>query len=296
MAVCKILFLRYNETNSDCVFVIDEEAKTVTATEYRELPVLFYYWSGSRNRPYRSQKRYGMGGEFKPRAGRITFSSVIGQGILHELECANYGTLTVEGDVEPCQVGLYTVTLTGGSVRREVPVLCGMTGSGRTLSQDECEAVLSLPVKDFTEEGSRSPHWLKRGGPPHELDKLVPVGVLLEREAEKLSPAQAEELERMKLLCNNQKAALARKLDGLEIKVKALEAERDAVTDDRLRRLALEKETTRLCRELMKGRESQFFDSMRLDVELEELIKKFSEREKLMAKVQREFVVRVESE
>lgn len=289
----KSFFLRYNETNSDCVFVIDEEAKTVTATEYRELPVLFYYWTGSRNRPYRSQKRYGMGSEFKPRAGRITFSSVIGQGILHELECADLGTLTVEGDVEPCQIGLYTVTLNGGGVRREVPVLCGVTGSGRALSQGECEAVLSLPVRDFTEEGSRSPHWLKRGGPPHELDKLVPVGALLEREAEKLSPAQAEELERMKLRCNGQKAALARKLDGLEVQVKTLEAQREAVTGDRLKRLTLEKEATRLRRELMKGRESQFFDAMRLDVELEEQVKRFAEQEKLTAKVTREFIIEV---
>lgn len=203
----KSFFLRYNETNSDSVFVIDEEAKTVTATEYQELPVLFYYWTGSRNRPYRSQKRYGMGGGFKPRAGRITFSSVIGQDILHE------------------------------------------------------------------------------------LDKLVPVGVLLEREAEKFSPAQAEELERMKLRCNGQKAALARKLDWLEVQVKALETERDAITGDRLKRLALEKEVTRLRRELMKGRESQFFDAMRLDVELEEQVKKFAEQEKLTAKVTREFVV-----
>lgn len=287
----KTFFLRYNETNTDCVFVIDEEAKTVTATEYQELPVLFYYWTGSRNRPYRSQKRYGMGSEFKPRAGRITFSSVIGQGILHELECADFGTLTVEGDVEPCQIGLYTVTLTGGGIRREAPVLCGMTASGRALGQDECETILSLPVKGFAEEGPCSPHWLKRGGPPHELDKLVPVGALLEREAEKLSPAQAEELERMKLRVNGQKAALARKLDALEVRLRALEVERDAVTGDRLKRLALEKEATRLRRELMKGRERQFFDAMRLDVELEEQVKKFAEQEKLTAKITREFVI-----
>lgn len=100
--LAKSFFLSYNERNTDCLFVIDEASKTVTATQYKELPVLFYYWTGSRNRPYRSQKRYGMGAGFKPRAGQITFSSVIGQGILRELECANSGTLTVEGNVEPC--------------------------------------------------------------------------------------------------------------------------------------------------------------------------------------------------
>ena len=289
----KTFFLRYNETNTDCVFVIDEETKTVTATEYETLPVLFYYWTGSRNRPYRSQKQYGMGGGFKPRAGQITFSSIIGQGILHETECANAGTLTVEGTIEPCRIGLYTVTLTGGSARREIPVLCGVTDSGRALSEDECRAVLALPVLGCAEDGSRSPHWLKGRSAPHELDKLVPVGALLEQEAEKLSPAQAEEMERMKLRCNGHKAALARKLDGLEVQIHALEAERESVTGDRLKRLSLEKEATRLRRELMKGRENQFFDAMRLDVELEEQIKKFAELEKLTAKVTREFLVEV---
>lgn len=98
--------------------------------------MLFYYWSGSRNRPYRSQKRYGMGSEFKPRAGQITFSSIIGQGILHELECANSGTLTVDGDVEPYQIGLYTVTLSNDSTRRDFPMLCGVTDNGRMLSAE----------------------------------------------------------------------------------------------------------------------------------------------------------------
>ena len=70
----KIFFLRYNETNTDCVFVIDEETKTVTATEYETLPVLFYYWTGSRNRPYRRPCRIvsgcGRGGSGCPSSSR----------------------------------------------------------------------------------------------------------------------------------------------------------------------------------------------------------------------------------
>ena len=44
----------------------------------------------------------------------------------------------------------------------------------------------------------------------------------------------------------------------------------------------------------MKKQENQFFDAMRLDLELEEQIKEFTEKEKLTAKVTREFVVKVE--
>ncbi len=292
-SLAKSFFLSYNERNSDCIFVIDEETKTITATQYESLPVLFYYWTGSRNRPYRSQKRYGLGAGFKPRAGQITFSSIIGQGILRELDCSNSGTLTVAADVEPCQIGLYSVKLSSGATRREFPILCGRTDSGRPLSEDECKVLMALPTLDFTEDGSRSPHWLKRSGPYHPLDDLAPVAALIAREGDKLSPALAEEKERMKLRSNAQKAALTRKLDALEIQVKALEEERDAVTGDRLKRLALEKQATQLRRELLRGRENQFFDAMRLDVELEEQIKKFAEQEKLTAKVTREFVVEV---
>lgn len=96
----------------------------------------------------------------------------------------------------------------------------------------------------------------------------------------------------MKLCTSGQKAALARKLDGLD--VKALEAERETVTGDWLWQLPLEKEATRLRRELMKGWESQFFDAMRLDLELEEQIKKFAEQEQLTEKLKREFILRLE--
>ena len=46
----------------------------------------------------------------------------------------------------------------------------------------------------------------------------------------------------------------------------------------------------------MKRQENQFFDAMRLDMELEEQIKAFTEKEKLTAKVIREFVVRINHE
>ena len=173
-------------------------------------------------------------------------------------------------------------------------MLCGVTDSGRALNEDECKTLLALPVREFAEDGSRSPHWLKGRGRSHELDKLVPVGALMEREAANLSPVQAEEMERMKLRVNGQKAALARKLDGLEARVKSLEAERETITGDRLKRLSLEKQTAQLRRELMKGRESQFFDAMRLDMKLEEQFKVFAEKEKFTAKITRDFVVRVE--
>lgn len=293
--IAKWFFNRYNEKNDDCHFVIDEASRTVTATDYRELPVLFYYWTGSRNRPCRSQKVYGMGRDFKPKAGQITLSSIIGQGILHEFECADEGALTVSGAPEPCQIALYTVTLVSASSRMEKAVLCGLTESGKALDDAACRSILELPVESCTEDERKSPRWLKGSRPPHPLDRLVPSDKMIAEQLERLSPAQAEEMERMKRQASADKAALSRELNTLDSQVQQAQAELEAVTGDRLKRLAAQKKINQLRQEYMKRQESQFFDAMRLDLELEEKIKSFAEKEKLTAKVQREFVLRVEA-
>ena len=292
--IAKWFFNRYNEKNDDCHFVIDEASRTITATEYQELPVLFYYWTGSRNRPYRSQKVYGMAKDFKPKSGQLTLSSIIGRGILHELESANEGILTIPTVPEPCRIALYTVTLVSGSSRTEHAVLCGLTESGKAMDDAACRSILDLPVGGYTENERRSPHWLKGSSRPHPLDDLVPTKTLLEAQLERLSPAQAEEMERMKQQVSADKAALSRELNTLDSQVQQAQAELEAVTGDRLKRLATQKKINQLRQEYMKRQENQFFDAMRLDMELEEKIKAFADREKLTAKVQREYIVQVD--
>ena len=274
--------------------MIDESNRTITATEYRELPVLFYYWTGGRNRPYRSQKTYGMAKDFKPKAGQITLSSIIGRGILHELECANEGVLTIPTVPEPCRIALYTVTLVSGSSRTEYAVLCGLTESGKALDDAACRSILDLPVETSMEDERKSPHWLKGSSRPRPLDELVPTKTLLEAQLKRLAPAQAEEMEQMKRQVSAQKAALSRELNTLHSQMQQAQVELEAVTSDRLKRLATQKKINQLRQEYMKRQESLFFDAMRLDMELEEKMKSFAEKAKLTAKVQREFLVKVE--
>lgn len=294
--IAKWFFTRYNKKNDDCHFVIGETSRTIMATKYQELPVLFYYWIGIRNRPYRSQKVYGMAKDFKPKAGQLTLSSIIVRGILHELESANEGVLTIPLVPELCQIALYTVTLVSGSSRTEHAVLCGVTESGKALDDAACRSILDLPVERCMEDERRSPHWLKGSSRPHPLDDLVPSKALLAAQLEYLSPAQTEEMERMKQQVSAEKAALSRKLNTLDSKVHEAESELEAVTADWLKRLATQKKINQLRQEYMKRQENQFFDAMRLDIELEEKIKSFAEKEKLTAKVQREFVVEVKYE
>ena len=114
---------------------------------------------------------------------------------------------------------------------------------------------------------------------------------MMAEQLERLSPAQAEEMERMKQQVSADKAALSRELNTLDSQVQQAQTELEAVTGDRLKRLAAQKKINQLRQEYMKRQESQFFDAMRLDMELEEKMKSFAEKQKLTAKVQREFVV-----
>ena len=291
----KYFFSQYNAEHTGCRFVIDEQAKTVTATEYETLPVLFYYWNGKQNVKYRSQKKYGMAPDFKPRYGRVTLTSILGQGVLRELACAESGEITVENGPEtPCHLGLYHVILYENKSRvHEETVMAGMTADGAALTEDQCRELLTLPVVSFSEEGRSNPQWLKSEGKRHALDNLVPVQAILDERAKTLSPAVADEVERRKLETARKKAAIAREIDALEKRVAALRQEHDAVSGDRLRRLALEKQINRLHRESMSKQENQFFEAMRLDLELEQHIKELTGKEKLTAKVVREFLVKI---
>lgn len=293
--VVKWFFERYNDTYKDCRFEIDEVNKTVTATNYDDLPMLFYYWTGSRNKPYYSQKSYGMAKDFKPRHGRITSASVIGRGILHELECADSGSITVDADIEPCEIALYTVTVsTNDGFEKESPVLCGQTASGDVLSNEQCQSILNLPVKSCEESEHKCAHWLKSGG-HHKLDKLVPRERIAAECSEKLSSALADEIDKIKLGVRSRKNAIAREIDELEKQVKTAECERDNITDDRFARLALEKKVNLLRRELMKKQEGQFLEEMKLDLEMEQQIKEITDRKKPTTSVTQEFVVKVRS-
>ena len=97
----------------------------------------------------------------------------------------------------------------------------------------------------------------------------------------------------MKQRVTAEKAALSRELNTLDSQVQEAQAELEAVTGDRLQRLTLQKKVTKLCQEYMKRQEGLFFETMRLDMELDEKVGSFRENEKLTTKVQREFVVEV---
>ena len=289
----KCFFEQYNASHTNCHYEIDEEEQTVTATNYDELPTLFYYRTNGGSRKYKSQKKYGMSPDFKPKYGRITFSSILGQGILRELECTDDGTVVVDSDIEACHIALYTVVIRPRN--KEYSILIGKTESDRILSDEDCRKILSLPVLSYTEGEHKSPHWLKSTSRTnyHKLDYCVNTDELLEKETEQLTPLQAEKIDQMKLQMAKSKAALSRAVDELEKQVRTLENEL-GTTDDRLTRLKLQKQINIIQKEFMQKQETHFFEEMQLDLKLEKDIDEFLGKTRPTAIVSKDFEIKVE--
>ena len=145
-------FEEYNRTHDDCYFEINEKNRTIKATNYTQLPHLFYYPTNSGNKAYKAIK------EFK----KLSLLSPLSKGITFNIGCSDYGSITA--DCENCTIALYLIKLYAG--RREIksiPVLVGVTTDNRMLSYSECESILNSPVYSYEEQGDRKPYWLKSG-------------------------------------------------------------------------------------------------------------------------------------
>lgn len=287
----KYYFQQYNEKNTDCYYEIDEENQTITATRYTQLPHLFYYWTNSGNKRYQSLPKYGMASDFKPHTGRITLTSPLVRGILHAYECANEGSITVDANIAPCQIALYTVKISPS--QREYVLLAGETDSGISLTDAECRQILSLPVLAYTEQGRKAPAWLKSAGGYSKLDNRIDTDELLEKEKAQLSPLQKEKIEDMKLQTARKKSVLKHNLDNLDRRLKALRGRLNE-TEDRLEKLKLQKQINTLYKEYLQKQESQYFDEMQLDMQLEKKIEAFYAKQICKAQVIRSFDLRVE--
>lgn len=286
-SLVKDFFTNYNENNDDCYFLINDETHTITATDYTELPDLFYYWTGGRNKRYKALK------EFK----KITLISPLAKGIISNTACAGKGTLTVEGNIEPCKIAFYTVNIYAGRsyTGRSYNLLCGVTESGKHLTNDECRSILAMPVIDWTEDGRRTANWLKSHS-PGQMDSLVPLDEFVEQSVKENSSAQAEEMDRLRRKASVDKAKLEHDLVDIRSEISELEKQSANTTSDRMQRLVLERKLGEAKNKLMAKEESIYFDAMRIDLACDEDIQNFLKREQLSAKLQRHFEIEVAPE
>lgn len=292
--ITKHFFNGYNDRSRDCYFEIDDEKRTVTATNYTRLPRLFYYVSGGKNKPYYAQKCYGMDENFKPRYGRISLSSIIGRGIIDQIACADSGKVAVNAEIEPCTVALYDISIYAGkSLVKNYPLLVGKTESRQILSHRECEKLLDLPSEIVEQSEHEREYWLKTSSKYHEIDRCLDTDKIIAEQAETLTSAQEEEVSRIKLEANRRKNELSHEIACLERQVKDAECKLHETSGDRMNVLVQTKKLNLMRQEFLRKQENKFFQEMQIDVDTENQINEFLGREKLTTKAVREFVIEI---
>jgi hypothetical protein len=105
---------------------------------------------------------------------------------------------------------------------------------------------------DFTENSSRTEHWLRESTgqrPPDVLDKLIPIEEITRRYLEEHGSARADQIEHIKLRAEQAKTRLERDLAGIRADHTAAERQTADVTD-RVSQMKAQKRIAALRQEL----------------------------------------------
>ena len=294
--VTKWYFGEYNRQNSDCFYDIDEAERTITARDYVSLPRLFYYFTGSRNRPYTSLRGYGMNQKYKPRGGRITLASAIGKGLIEAIACADSGTLTVDAEIPACTIGFYSVEISAGKTPIDTHHLfIGKAKSGKCLSDEECQRIMGLPVISFTESEHKSAAWLKGTAQKYnELDSLIDVPALIKQSVENSNPAITEEISQIRLRSTRQKAGLEHGLNDLKTRIEEIRAKQESATgSSKVEWSKIERRLKLAQVELRKRENGLYADFLRIDEEMERQISEFADKQRFAANTTRHFLLEI---
>jgi len=275
-------------------YEIDDNSKTIICKE-QTLPMLFYYWTGDRNKPYRGEKQYGLGKDFKPRHARISFTSILSKGIFNEVECPDFGEIEVNAEIEPCEIGFYKVDIKSKTNWLTCfDILVGRTTAGQVLSDEQCRRFINLPVLSCKESEHTASYQLRcctENQSRHELDGFVPEKKLVQEYIDDRSSFVAEEIERIKLRASHKKAALENNLHDLRTKIKDLS--KDTSSGDKLKELQTQKQVKVLEKELRQKEGELFLEQMKIDVAMEEEIQDISSCERFSVDSKRMFVVKL---
>lgn len=275
-------------------YAIDETGRTAQLPTDAAPPQLFYYWTGTRNKPYIGLRKYGASYDFKPLSGRVTTASPFGRGVLHNIECADEGKLTLE-DAPSCKIALYAVEVSEKGESLECSVLAGKTADGEILSDEVCRALLALHVLDYTEVGRKAAAWLKGStgrGAMHELDNLIDPVAYKDRAVLQTNAARREEIAAITERAQREKSLLNREVESLKNELRQIEnaLSRTASTTERI---DAEKRKATASRSLKQREQSLFMDGMKIDVAADAAIKTIADNAKMTVKVTRLFVLEI---
>lgn len=268
-------------------YIINEANRTATLPDDLEPPHLFYYWTGTRNKPYTGLRAYHM--------KNVTLTSPIGRGTLYNVECTDEGMITAANAAD-CKIALYSVEISEKSESMEYAVLTGRTSDGEVLSHEQCQALMDFPVSEFSEVGRRAAAWLKGStgrGHPHELDALIEMESFKSRAILDMDGARREEIAAITERAQREKSLLNREVESLKNELRQIEnaLSRTASTAERVN---AEKLRATASKSLKKQQQSLFMDGLRVDANAEAAMQALTDNANLTAKVTRLFVIELE--
>lgn len=268
----------YFETIKPDWYEINDENKTLTLIEGYKRPYLFSFNDNGRMRNYEGYKRYGLGKDFKPQTGRISFTSVFAKGILREIDknIAPEAKIYVNAELEPCEIGFYYTTITSKDVSSTRHILIGQTQSGEILSEEKCRELLSLPVIESEERDRlgqiKYGQLLQDFAGVGSLDDKISKTNIIKEYIKNNEGSFAFEVEKIKLLAGRKKTQLETDLNDIKTEIKNLNNQLVNSGSSQLEKLQATKKLRLLERELLKKDEALFFDKAQIDVEIEKEI------------------------
>ena len=274
-------------------YIINETGQTAVLPDGTEPPHLFYYWTGSRNKPYMGLRTYGTKPDFKPASGRVTLASPIGRGVIENIECADEGTVTAEGAAD-CKLAFYCVRVIEKGEAMEYYAFAGKSAD-KLLTDDECRSLMELPAIDFAESDRRAAAWLKSStgrGKPHELDSLVDIESFKNRAVLDIGGARHEEVAAITERARRDKSLMNREVESLKNELRQFENTLSR-TGSVIERVDAEKKKATASKSLKNREQSLFMDGLKIDAEAEAAIQAITENVNLKADITRLFAIEI---
>lgn len=169
---------------------------------------------------------------------------------------------------------MYNVLLyRGRNFLKNYDVLFGKTEDKKRLSQEECEKILSLPVKQYENLGRETAYWLLTQSSSRDI---LPVDLeyeLKNRYLKEQSQSFNTDIDLIKIRANRQKAKLEQSIESIRQEVTKIKNTL-GTANDRLEELKIQKQLNVLKKDLRKKEEGLFLEKMCIDVSAEDEIEK----------------------
>ncbi len=184
-------------------------------------------------------------GTYFPRKIFPAITPILVTELLKELECPSAGNIQTDNNALPCEIFMYRFDLKRNKTyKKNDDILFGPTDKGDLISQEDCEKILSLPVKSC-EEDRKTAYWLKltstsRDRLPDVLEESIKNNYVKEQEH-----SFNADIDLIKIKAGRQKSVLEQEVELVRTEVAKIK-ETLANASDRLEELKMQKQVSLL--------------------------------------------------